>query len=79
MELVEQPVMLLAKRIRVLINTTGFNLNECYEVIMSVKNPPSEEEFRLAYSAASILTRSDQRADHASQMAILVPSAFRNT
>jgi predicted glycosyltransferase len=54
---VESPTLLLTKRIRVLINTTGLSREECHEVIMSVKNPPTVEEFHLAYSAAVILTR----------------------
>lgn len=52
---VETPEILLAKRIRVLIQTTGLTRDECHEVIMSGKNPPTLEEFHLAYSAAAIL------------------------
>ncbi len=48
--------MLLAKRIKVLILTTELSLDEVREVIMSAKNPPSENDFRLAYSAAVMLT-----------------------
>lgn len=50
------PTMLLAKRIKVLILTTGLTLDEIHEVIMSAKNPPTENDFRLAYSAAVMLT-----------------------
>jgi len=53
---VESPEIILAKRIRVLISVTGLTRDECYETIMSVKNPPTVEEFYLAYSAAVILT-----------------------
>lgn len=48
--------MILAKRIRVLINVTGLTRDECHETIMSGKNSPTEEEFRLAWNAATILT-----------------------
>jgi|WetSurMetagenome_2_1015567.scaffolds.fasta_scaffold781056_2 hypothetical protein len=46
----------LTKRIRTLIDTAGLNCDECHETIMSAKNPPPEEEFRLAYSAAVMLS-----------------------
>jgi hypothetical protein len=72
-------IELLAARIRTLINVTGLSREDCHETIMSTRNPPSEEEFHLAYSAAVMLANSDQRADHAAQMAILVPAEFRNT
>lgn len=75
----DSEVLQLTKRIRVLINTTGLSRDECYETIMSSRNPPTTEEFHLAYSAAVMLVDSDQRADHAAQMAILVPAAFRKT
>jgi hypothetical protein len=75
----DSEVLQLTKRIRVLINTTGLNRVECCETIMSSRNPPTLEEFHLAYTAAVMLADSDQRADHAAQMAILVPTEFRKT
>ena len=51
----ETPTMLLAKRIKVLIDTTGLNCDECHEVIMAARNAPTEEDFRLAWNAAKLL------------------------
>lgn len=51
----------LTKRIRVLIEVTELTREECREVIMQGKNLPTEEEFHLAWNAARILTRQDQR------------------
>lgn len=48
-------IELLTGRIRIMTSISGLNRGECHETIMTAKNPPSEEEFRLAYIAAIIL------------------------
>ncbi len=50
--------MELTNRIRALIGL-GLTRDDCYETVMGAKNPPSLEEFHLAYSAAAILANDD--------------------
>lgn len=51
-------VMELTQRIRALIGL-GLDRDQCYETVMGTKNPPTVEEFHLAYAAAAILANDD--------------------
>lgn len=49
------PVELLTDRIRIMTSLSGITRDDCHETIMTAKDPPTEEEFRLAYAAAIML------------------------
>lgn len=51
----DSAIIPLARRIKVLIEVSGMSRVEIHETIMSARNAPKEDDFRLAYSAAAIM------------------------
>jgi hypothetical protein len=51
----DSAIIPLARRIKVLIEVSGLTRVEIHETIMSTRNAPKEDDFRLAYAAALML------------------------
>lgn len=57
----------LTGRIRIMTSVSGMTRDDCHETIMTAKDPPTEEEFRLAYAAAIILNGGSNKTDPITQ------------